>query len=116
MLGTAAKIEVTKENCTIVGDGSSEEAVKSRVKQIKNIVANTDQDYEKEKLNERIARLSGGVAIIQVSSSGAPLMLPCLHPLCICTTAMWQQCMIGRAVCCPALDLQCSASCSTPSW
>ena len=67
MLGTAAKIEVTKENCTIVGDGSSEEAVKSRVKQIKNIVANTDQDYEKEKLTERIARLSGGVAIIQVA-------------------------------------------------
>lgn len=67
VLGTAAKIEVTKENCTIVGDGSSEEAVKSRVKQIKNIVANTDQDYEKEKLTERIARLSGGVAIIQVA-------------------------------------------------
>ena len=67
MLGTAAKIEVTKENCTIVGDGSSEDSVKSRVKQIKNLVANTEQDYEKEKLNERIARLSGGVAIIQVS-------------------------------------------------
>ncbi len=83
VLGTAAKIEVTKENCTIVGDGSSEEAVKSRVKQIKNIVANTDQDYEKEKLNERIARLSGGVAIIQVPSSATPLMSPCLHPLCI---------------------------------
>ncbi len=66
VLGTAAKIEVTKENCTIVGDGSSEDAVKSRVKQIKNLVANTEQDYEKEKLNERIARLSGGVAIIQV--------------------------------------------------
>ncbi|DBA84690.1 hypothetical protein WJX77_004967 [Trebouxia sp. C0004] len=68
VLGTAAKIEVSKENCTIVGDGSSQEAVKSRVKQIKNIVANTDQDYEKEKLNERIARLSGGVAIIQVGA------------------------------------------------
>ena len=67
MLGTAAKIEVTKENCTIVGDGSSEDSVKSRVKQIRNLVANTEQDYEKEKLNERIARLSGGVAIIQVS-------------------------------------------------
>ena len=66
VLGTAAKIEVTKDNCTIVGDGSSEESVKSRVKQIKNLVENTDQDYEKEKLNERIARLSGGVAIIQV--------------------------------------------------
>ncbi len=106
MLGTAAKIEVTKENCTIVGDGSSEEAVKSRVKQIKNIVANTDQDYEKEKLNERIARLSGGVAIIQVSSSTTPLILRCLHPHRICITAMWQQCTVGHAVCCPELDLQ----------
>lgn len=109
MLGTAAKIEVTKENCTIVGDGSSEEAVKSRVKQIKNIVANTDQDYEKEKLNERIARLSGGVAIIQVSSSGTPFIVPCMHAHSICITAMWQQddwtCsmllrMIGPAVWC----------------
>ena len=69
VLGTAAKIEVTKDNCTIVGDGSSEESVKSRVKQIRNLLANTEQDYEKEKLNERIARLSGGVAIIQVSKA-----------------------------------------------
>ena len=47
-MGTAAKIEVTKENCTIVGDGSSEESVKSRVKHIKNLVANTVQEYERE--------------------------------------------------------------------
>lgn len=73
VLGTAAKIEVTKDNCTIVGDGSSEESVKSRVKQIRNLLENTEQDYEKEKLNERIARLSGGVAIIQVSKSPIPL-------------------------------------------
>lgn len=76
MLGTAAKIEVTKENCTIVGDGSSEDSVKSRVKQIKNLVANTEQDYEKEKLNERIARLSGGVAIIQVSHATLSVWRP----------------------------------------
>ena len=69
VLGHAAKIEISKEHCTIVGDGSSEADVKSRVKQIKNLVAETEQDYEKEKLNERIARLSGGVAIIQVCSS-----------------------------------------------
>ena len=66
VLGTAARIEVSKEACTIVGDGSSAEAVASRVKQIKNLIASTEQDYEKEKLNERVARLSGGVAIIQV--------------------------------------------------
>jgi hypothetical protein len=48
--------------------------VATRVKQIKNLVANTEQEYEKEKLNERIARLSGGVAIIQVR--GGTLALP----------------------------------------
>ena len=68
MLGTAAKVEVSKESTTIVGDGSSEESVKARVRQIKNMITETEQDYEKEKLNERVARLSGGVAIIQVWS------------------------------------------------
>lgn len=68
MLGSAAKVEVSKESTTIVGDGSTEEAVKARVRQIRNMITETEQDYEKEKLNERVARLSGGVAIIQVSS------------------------------------------------
>jgi chaperonin GroEL len=68
VLGLAAKVEVSKESTTIVGDGSSEAAVKARVKQIRNLVEATELDYEKEKLNERIARLSGGVAIIQVGS------------------------------------------------
>jgi chaperonin GroEL len=68
VLGTAAKVVVSKESITIVGDGSSQADVEARVKQIKNIVANTEQEYEKEKLNERIARLSGGVAVIQVGA------------------------------------------------
>ena len=68
VLGMAAKVEVSKEATTIVGDGRSEEAVKARVKQIKNLIAETEQDYEREKLNERVARLSGGVAIIQVGA------------------------------------------------
>lgn len=68
MLGLAAKVEVSKEATTIVGDGRSEDAVKARVKQIKNLIAETEQDYEREKLNERVARLSGGVAIIQVGA------------------------------------------------
>ena len=66
VLGTAAKVEVSKESTTIVGDGSTEDSVKARVRQIKNMITETEQDYEKEKLNERVARLSGGVAIIQV--------------------------------------------------
>ena len=68
VLGLAAKVEVSKEATTIVGDGRSEDAVKARVKQIKNLIADTEQDYEREKLNERVARLSGGVAIIQVGA------------------------------------------------
>ena len=69
MLGTAAKIVVDKDNTTIV-DGSGDKAnVEARVKQIKNEMATTTSDYDKEKLQERLAKLSGGVAVIKV---GAP--------------------------------------------
>ncbi|BDA50357.1 RuBisCO large subunit-binding protein subunit beta, chloroplastoc [Coccomyxa sp. Obi] len=68
VLGMAAKVTVSKEATTIVGDGRAEEAVAARVRQIKNMIAETEQDYEKEKLNERMARLSGGVAVIQVGA------------------------------------------------
>jgi chaperonin GroEL len=68
VLGVAAKVVISKEACTIVGDGNTAREVQARVKQIRNMVENTEQDYEKEKLNERIARLSGGVAIIQVGA------------------------------------------------
>ncbi|PNH08847.1 RuBisCO large subunit-binding protein subunit beta-2 [Tetrabaena socialis] len=62
------KVSISKENCTIVGDGRTAKEVEARVKQIRNLAADTEQEYEKEKLNERIARLSGGVAIIQVGA------------------------------------------------
>jgi len=68
MLGQAASVEVGKEYCTIIGDGSSQEQVRSRVKQIRNQLEASGQNYEKEKLNERIARLSGGVSIINVGA------------------------------------------------
>lgn len=109
VLGHAAKVVLTKDSTTIVGDGSTQEAVNKRVAQIRNLIevlfcrlflsplytlvicaANThvcickmrilipilmvfagqaaEQDYEREKLNERIAKLSGGVAVIQVIS------------------------------------------------
>merc|ERR1712216_86526 len=67
-LGHAAKVEIGKEYCTIVGDGSYQEQIKTRVNQVYNQLKTTDQTYEKEKLNERIARLSGGVAIINVGA------------------------------------------------
>nr|VDC93565.1 unnamed protein product [Brassica oleracea] len=68
VLGTASKVVLTKEMTTIVGDGSPQEAVNKRVVQIKNLIEQAEQEYEKEKLNERIAKLSGGVAVIQVGA------------------------------------------------
>ncbi|KAI3450922.1 hypothetical protein Pfo_007587 [Paulownia fortunei] len=68
VLGYAAKVVLTKDTTTIVGDGSTQEAVNKRVAQIRNLIEVADQDYEKEKLNERIAKLSGGVAVIQVGA------------------------------------------------
>lgn len=68
VLGHAAKIVLTKENATIVGDGSTQEAVAKRIAQIKRQLEDVDQEYEREKLNERIAKLSSGVAVIQVGA------------------------------------------------
>jgi len=66
VLGVAAKVTVGKELTVIVGDGSTQGDVEARCNQIRRLMENTEQEYEKEKLNERIARLSGGVAIVQV--------------------------------------------------
>ncbi|CAO2813364.1 unnamed protein product [Amaranthus hypochondriacus] len=68
VLGHAAKIVLTKETATIVGDGTTQEAVAKRIAQIKKQVEEADSDYEKGKLNERIAKLSSGVAVIQVGA------------------------------------------------
>nr|GEW17145.1 RuBisCO large subunit-binding protein subunit beta, chloroplastic [Tanacetum cinerariifolium] len=68
VLGFAAKVVLTKDTTTIVGDGSTQELIRKRVTQIKNQLEVAEQDYEKEKLNERIAKLSGGVAVIQVGA------------------------------------------------
>uniref|UniRef100_A0A0E0N8I1 RuBisCO large subunit-binding protein subunit beta, chloroplastic n=1 Tax=Oryza rufipogon TaxID=4529 RepID=A0A0E0N8I1_ORYRU len=68
VLGTAAKVVVTKDSTTIVGDGTTQDEVNKRVTQIKNQIEVAEQEYEKEKLNERIAKLSGGVAVIQVGA------------------------------------------------
>ncbi|PWA77684.1 chaperonin 60 beta [Artemisia annua] len=68
VLGLAAKVVLTKDTTTIVGDGSTQELINKRVAQIRNLIEAAEQDYEKEKLNERIAKLSGGVAVIQVGA------------------------------------------------
>jgi chaperonin GroEL len=69
LLGTARKITVTKDETTIVEGNGKEEDIKGRVNQIKNEIDKTDSDYDREKLQERLAKLSGGVAIIKVGAA-----------------------------------------------
>ena len=68
-LGTASKIVIDKDNTTIVDGSGSKDAVLARVNQIKAEIANTTSDYDREKLQERLAKLSGGVAVIKVGAA-----------------------------------------------
>ncbi|EPD50467.1 chaperonin [Staphylococcus sp. HGB0015] len=69
MLGTASKVEVTKDNTTVVdGDGDSAN-IDARVNQIKAQIEETDSDFDREKLQERLAKLAGGVAVIKVGAA-----------------------------------------------
>jgi chaperonin GroEL len=68
-LGIAEKISVDKENTTIVGGKGKKENIDARVKQIKSQIENTTSDYDKEKLQERLAKLAGGVAVIYVGAA-----------------------------------------------
>ena len=69
MLGRARQVKVTKENTTIVDGAGDAQAIKDRVGQIRNQIAVTTSDYDKEKLQERLAKLSGGVAVIKVGAA-----------------------------------------------
>ena len=69
MLGRARQVKVTKENTTIVDGAGDSQAIKDRVAQIRSQIANTTSDYDKEKLQERLAKLSGGVAVIKVGAA-----------------------------------------------
>jgi chaperonin GroEL len=68
-LGRARKVVATKENTTIVEGKGAEKTIKDRVAQIRKEIENTDSDYDKEKLQERLAKLSGGVAVIKVGAA-----------------------------------------------
>ena len=69
MLGSASKIVITKENTTIVGGKGNKEAIQGRIKQLKRQIETTDSSYDKEKLQERLAKLSGGVAVLKVGAA-----------------------------------------------
>jgi chaperonin GroEL len=69
LLGSARKIVVTKDDTTVVEGGGREEDIKGRINQIKAEIEKTDSDYDREKLQERLARLAGGVAVIKVGAA-----------------------------------------------
>jgi chaperonin GroEL len=69
MLGTAKRVNITKEDTTIVDGVGGEDDIKARVEQIKAQIETTTSDYDKEKLQERLAKLSGGVAVIKVGGA-----------------------------------------------
>ncbi len=69
MLGTAKTVTVTKDNTTIVGGAGSKDAIENRVAQIKAELEHTDSEFDREKLQERLAKLSGGVAVIKVGAA-----------------------------------------------
>ncbi len=69
LLGSARKVVVTKDETTIVEGAGSEDDIKGRISQIKAEIENTDSDYDREKLQERLAKLSGGVAVIKVGAA-----------------------------------------------
>jgi chaperonin GroEL len=69
MLGRARKVVVAKDNTTIIDGAGSESDVKARIKQIEREVENTDSDWDREKLQERLAKLSGGVVVVKVGAA-----------------------------------------------
>ena len=69
MLGSAKKVTITKDDTTIVGGAGAKDNIQERINQIKNEIANTKSSYDKEKLQERLGKLSGGVAVLYVGAN-----------------------------------------------
>ncbi|MFT1969120.1 chaperonin GroEL [Staphylococcus aureus] len=69
MLGTASKVEVTKDNTTVVDGDGDENSIDARVSQLKSQIEETESDFDHEKLQERLAKLAGGVAVIKVGAA-----------------------------------------------
>ena len=69
LLGTARKVIITKDDTTIIEGGGSEDDVAGRVEQVKREIEDTDSDWDREKLQERLAKLSGGVAVVRVGAA-----------------------------------------------
>ncbi|MDQ2911187.1 MAG: chaperonin GroEL, partial [Actinomycetota bacterium] len=68
-LGKARKVVITKDTTTIIDGGGDSDAIKARIKQLKAEIENTDSDFDREKLQERLAKLAGGVAVVKVGAA-----------------------------------------------
>jgi len=68
-LGQARRVVITKDTTTIIDGAGASDAIKSRIKQIKSEIENTDSDFDREKLQERLAKLAGGVAVVKVGAA-----------------------------------------------
>src|SRR4249919_2614770 len=68
-LGRAKKVQISKENTTIIDGAGEHTAIEARIKQIKAQIEETSSDYDREKLQERVAKLAGGVAVIKVGAA-----------------------------------------------
>lgn len=101
MLGSAEKVTITKDNTTIVNGKGEKDKISDRVNQIKNQIKTTTSDYDKEKLQERLAKLSGGVAVIYV---GAPSEIEmkekkiALTTLCALPAPLWKRVLLQEVV------------------
>src|SRR5690606_33735843 len=73
-LGRAKKVQVSKENTTIIDGAGDTSAIEARIKQIKAQIEETSSDYDREKLQERVAKLAGGVAVIKVGAATVIVM------------------------------------------
>jgi chaperonin GroEL len=87
-LGRAKKIVISKENSTIIDGAGDGEGIQARIKQIKAQIEETSSDYDREKLQERVAKLAGGVAVIKVGAATEiekrrrpALKTPCTPPV-----------------------------------
>ncbi len=69
MLGTATQVKITKDDTTIIEGAGSAQAIRARIDQIRREIEDTDSNYDREKLEERLAKLSGGVAVIRVGAA-----------------------------------------------
>ena len=100
-LGSAKKVEVNKESTTIIDGAGKEDQIEARVKQIRAQMEETSSDYDREKLQERVAKLAGGVALIKVGAATEVEMKerkPVLKMLCTPHVLLLKKALLPAAV------------------